>query len=135
MPYTVITWLKSLTLGEGRLLGMIWVQGAICLLLWVGFGYWLSRKAMVANLAKKPWAGIGLMVLGALVMFSGMFVMAEFGGMVDGRLTALGWVTAAVLGMVFCGAQSYGAVWVLRSVIGEETRDNGGASKNEDSEK
>jgi hypothetical protein len=127
--------MESVTLGEGRLLGMIWAQGAICLVLWVGFGFWSSRKAMAANLESKPWAGIGLMILGASVMFGGMFMMAENGGMVDGRLTALGWVSAGVLGMIFCGAQSYGAVWVLRSVIGSETRDNEEASKIEDSQK
>ncbi|MFM9874468.1 MAG: hypothetical protein ACKVQS_13515 [Fimbriimonadaceae bacterium] len=114
---------------------MIWVQGAICMVLWVGFGFWSSRKALLANLEKKPWAGIGLMILGASFMFGGMATMAMNGGMVDGKLTGLGWVSAAVLGMIFCGAQSYGAVWVLRSVIGSETRDNTDTSKNEDSQK
>lgn len=90
---------------------------------------------MAANLEKKPWAGIGLMVLGASFMFGGMAAMAMNGGMVSGILTPLGWLSAAILGMIFCGAQSYGAVWVLRSVVGSETRDNEGASKNEDSKK
>ncbi len=114
---------------------MIWAQGAACLVLWIGFGYWSSKKAMATDLSRKPWAGIGMMVLGAIVMFGGMALMASNGGMVDGRLTILGWMGAGVLGMVFCGAQSYGAVWVLKSVIGSETRDNEDASKNEDLKK
>lgn len=100
---------------------MLWAQAAVCLVLWVGFGFWASRRAMGSPLSRRPWAGIGMMVLGAAVMFGGVALLALNGGMVGGKLTGLGWAGVAILGMVFTGAQSYGAVWVLRSVIGEET--------------
>lgn len=111
---------------------MLWAQASVCLILWVGFGIWASRRAMGMNLAKKPWAGILMMVGGASVMFGGLAMMATNGGIQDGKLTGLGWAGVGILGMIFTGAQSYGAVWVLRSVVGEETTRGAGASESKD---
>lgn len=123
----------SLSGGRGRLEGgMLWAQASVCLILWVGFGIWASRRAMGMNLAKKPWAGILMMVGGAAVMFGGLAMMAMNGGIQNGKLTGLGWAGVGVLGMIFTGAQSYGAVWVLRSVVGEETTRGAGASESRD---
>lgn len=89
----------------------------------------------MADLPNRPWAGAAMMIGGAIVMFGGMALLASNGGMRDGQLTVLGWVSAAILGMIFTGAQSYGSMWVLRSVMGRETGDNEHASKRQDSEK
>lgn len=114
---------------------MIWFQGAICLVLWIGFGGFSIWKALGTDLPKKPWAGIGLMAVGGIFMVMGMMLLAANGGMSGGQLTPLGWIGTAVLGLVFIGAQSYGSMWVLKSVMVRETRDNGDASKVQDLEK
>lgn len=114
---------------------MIWAQGSLCLVLWIAFGYWSSRKAWSADLPKKPWSGIGLMVLGAVVMFTGMAALVSMGGMRNGVLTPMGWIGSGFFGLIFIGAQSYGSVWVMRSVVGVETRDNKDTSKKQDLEK
>lgn len=103
---------------------MLWIQSGICAIFWVIFGLWGARQAGNRALARRPWAGVGLMVLGAFVMFGGMLLLASRGGMESGRLTGLGWVSVGVLGSIFTALQGFGSVWVLRSVAGSETRDN-----------
>lgn len=69
------------------------------------------------------------MVGGAVAMFAGMAGLAAAGGISGSSLTWPGWLASTLLGCVFTSAQAYGSVWILRSVAGPETGDNGSASE------
>lgn len=107
---------------------MMWLQGILSLVPWISAGIWASRLAGAMALPRRPWLGVALMVGGAAAMFSGMAVLSNLGGLSGTGLSWPGWLAATVLGCLFTSAQGFGSVWILRSVAGPETGDNGGAS-------
>ncbi len=113
---------------------MIWAQSAGCLVAWLLVGYWAGRKAQHLPLPRMHWAGVLTMMVAAAIMFGGMWLVASTGGLVDGKLTLFAWFAAGLLGCIFVGGQAFGSVWVLRSVMADETGKNSEASKSQERE-
>ena len=93
------------------------------------------RIAYRQELPKRPFLGASLMVAGAAIMFLGMVMLVRSGAMENGQLTGMGMAGTLVLGLIFIGAQSYGSMWLLKSVLSRETKDFPNASNSEDLEK
>lgn len=115
---------------------MLWVQVGVCLLIWIGCGWWLARPDSWMHRRLDRWSrkartllgSVGLL-FGLAVLITGVYAVATGEGMADGRLKPWAWIAVAVLGLLFVGLQVLGAGAMLSLVTQWETADGSQTSK------
>lgn len=107
---------------------MIWAQGAVCFLAWVGYGIWLRGRserlrARLGSLPRSSKVMLGsLGILGsAVVLLGGLWGLAALGGVADDRLAIWAWPVVALLGLFFVHMQVLGAAAMILLVQQEVT--------------
>lgn len=118
---------------------MLWVQSTLCFCSWIGYGVWLARsnavKRVKASKARNLALGPILLLLGMVVLTGSLYLVAINRGLGDNGLKP--WALGVVLltGLVFVHCQSVGALLILKSAIGPETRSKSQTSvRTEDSQ-
>lgn len=75
------------------------------------------------------------MILGAVELAGGIWMIAKAGGLQNGSLLPWAWVSVFVVGTVFVQLQSWGAIGLVTLALRRETQPPGQASlAKEDSE-
>jgi hypothetical protein len=92
---------------------MFWIQGLVCFVLWIGYGFVQSRRSgqIRENLQKlsrktRALSGAALMLLGAGVLFGALIGNHALGGFTPTGMTPLSWICIALAGLLFVHAQT-----------------------------
>lgn len=114
---------------------MIWLQAGACFALWIGYGLWMRGSSdrlreRMRGLARAPRVVLGSagLLLGLAVLVAGLSAVYALGGVSDGALSPLGWLSVAVIGLVFVHLQVLGAAAMVSLVLDEVTAARGGTS-------
>jgi hypothetical protein len=107
---------------------MIWLQGALSLMVWLAAGWWLGRRSLwmsgplsrLGRSARMALGSVGILLSGAIMVGGGVLVI-QSGGIRSGSLTAWGWAATTALGSVFVGLQAIGAGAVFSMLGMKET--------------
>jgi len=99
---------------------VIWAQGAVCFLAWVGYGIWLRGRSQrlhnrLGSLPRSSKVMLGsLGILGsAVVLFAGLWGLSSVGGVEGDRLALWAWPVVALLGLFFVHMQVLGAAAMI----------------------
>ena len=118
---------------------MIWAQGAVCFLAWVGYGIWLRGRSdrlrdRLAALPRPTKVVLGsLGILGsAVVLFAGLWALSAVGGVEKDRLALWAWPVVIFLGLFFVHMQVLGAAAMILLVQQEVTERPRAASVNQE---
>jgi hypothetical protein len=105
---------------------MIWIQGLISFLVWIGYGFFQARRsekirAWVCSLSRQHRAVSGalLIVVGMAFLFGGLFALLQMGGFTATGLTPVAWGAVTLLGLLFVHFQTLGT-GMLVSLIGAD---------------
>lgn len=92
---------------------MIWIQGLVCLVLWIGYGVVQSRRSneLRDKLNAIPRSARGLrgallMLVGAAILFAALLIAHSLGGFTENGMTPLTWVAIAIAGFAFVHGQT-----------------------------
>ncbi|HXH60367.1 MAG TPA: hypothetical protein VNI20_03320 [Fimbriimonadaceae bacterium] len=114
---------------------MIWLQAGVCLIVWIAYGFLLRRSSerlrQRMHSMRRGWrvllGSVGLLVgLGVLVV--GLSFVVSLGALTGGSLTTEGWVSVAIIGLVFVHIQVLGAAAMTSLVLEEVTAPTRGTS-------
>ncbi len=93
-----------------------WIGGALCLILWIGYGWTLRKsgekmriKLMRMSRKSKVFFGSGGMILGLAFLVGGMALLAALGGADAAGIKWWAWPIILVIGGAFIHAQVLGA--------------------------
>jgi hypothetical protein len=115
---------------------MIWVQGLVCLAIWIGYGVFQTRRSTTlrAQLLAIPRSARGirgavLMLLGAAILMASLMLANSLGGFTDNGMTPLTWVGIAIAGLAFVHGQTMAmAILVTMVTDGVVTSEGRGPS-------
>ena len=119
---------------------MIWLQGALSFLVWIGYGVFQSRRsekirAQVGAIPRstRGLLGAALFFVGAMVLLGGLFLVLRGGGFTASGMTAWAWLVVTVLGFAFVHAQTLGMAMLVSLVHENVTKARDSASMNRSS--
>jgi hypothetical protein len=99
---------------------VIWVQGGLSFALWIGYGWFLSRRsealrAQLNGLGRglRAGGGAGLILIAAMVMIGGLGIVLQQGGFTPAGLTPVAWIVTTFLGIGFVHAQVLGTAMLI----------------------
>ncbi len=105
--------------------GVIWFQGGLSFLLWIGYGAIQSRRSrrIQGDVGRMPRGqrgilGAALFVVGAMVLIGGLAIVLRNGGFTGAGMTYWAWAAISILGLAFVHAQTMGMA-MLVSLIQE----------------
>jgi hypothetical protein len=109
---------------------VFWAQGVACFLLWIGYGAFQTRRShairqKMSTLGRGTRATLGgvLMIVGAAALVGGGLLIEQVGGFTKTGMTPLGWLTVALVGLLFVHAQTM-AFAMLVSLVQETVTNN-----------
>lgn len=116
---------------------MIWLQGAVAFLIWVGYGivqfrrsYKIRRTVDAIPRARRSILGAALLVLGAMVLIGGLGMVLQNGGFTSAGMTPAAWFAVTILGLTFVHAQTLGASMLVSLIHESVTKEHDSASIN-----
>jgi hypothetical protein len=113
---------------------VIWIQGAVSFLLWIGYGIFQSRRSHLIReqvgrmgRAQRGITGSMLFLVGAMVLIGGLAIVMQQGGFTSSGMTPVAWLTVSLLGLAFVHAQTMGMA-MLVSLVHENVTNPGVAA-------
>lgn len=98
-------------------------------------GYLVFRKLRDARpLRYDRWLAPAVMLGGGALMIGAMWLVSTRNGLQDGAMTGAAWMIATLAGMLFVGAQTFGALLTVRSIRIPETHSASDASESKGTE-
>ncbi|MBS1704734.1 MAG: hypothetical protein JST40_02585 [Armatimonadetes bacterium] len=118
---------------------VIWAQGAVCFVIWLGYGLWLRRGAdqmrtRLRGLARGKRVALGSVgLIGAMVvLLAGLVGIAQLNGLQQGTLVPWAWIAVALLGVIFVHMQVLAAGAMITLIQDEQSLGSVGSSKKEE---
>jgi hypothetical protein len=116
---------------------VIWIQGGISFLIWIGYGVIQSRRShvireQVAGIPRnrRGVLGAALFLIGMMVLFGGLGIAFRQGGFTQGGMTLVAWPAVTLLGLAFVHAQTMGMALLVSMIQPNVTKEPNSASIN-----
>lgn len=102
--------------GTGGASPTTWIGGALCLILWIGYGWTLRQsgekmRKVLRGMprSRKVFLGSGGMILGLVFLVGGMALLAAMGGADSNGIKWWAWPVILIVGGAFVHTQVLGA--------------------------
>jgi len=117
---------------------MIWVQGGVCFLLWVGYGVYQTRRsdavrrwAIGVPKTRRALLSAALMLSSTGIVFACLIAALKNGGFGNNGMTLVVWLGVALLGLLFVHAQTLATALLVLAAHQAVTDSRSGSSTNQ----
>jgi hypothetical protein len=118
---------------------VIWLQGLLCLAVWIGYGAVQSRRSDEIRRRVTAMPRPARVVRAAALMFGGggallfgLLAIHALGGFQPDAMTPAGWLGATLVGLAFVHAQTHAMALVVSTVFEGVTASSPSTSASQD---
>ncbi len=101
---------------------MIWLQGGLCFLIWLGYGVFQMRRAQEVRTwsvsiprSKRGLLAAGLLVGSIIPIFAALTFSLKLNGFGPNGMKPIVWIAAALLGLLFVHGQTLATALLVTS--------------------
>ncbi|MFZ4506626.1 MAG: hypothetical protein ACOYON_02890 [Fimbriimonas sp.] len=99
---------------------MIWTQGMLSFVFWIGYGVWRSRHSEALRLrlaalpnSKKLLGGVAYLLGGVIGLFAGLIAVQSAGGLTPTGMLPWAWLAVTIIGFGFVHCQTEGTAHLV----------------------